>query len=111
MTRDAGSNLSQEIFHMQLTMLSRLVAHPCLKGLSSLRSYGGFLPAEGRTSGMTCCLVVPIPCSLEFLPGIFWIRLSFFQSCSSQIKAEKGTDGAKQHDSPFSWSLSFGDGT
>lgn len=96
MTRDAGSNLSQEIFHVQLTMLSRLVTHPCLRGLSCLRSYGEFLPAEGT---MTCCLVVPIPCSLEFLPSIFWIRLSLFQTCSLQVKAGKGTDGAKGHDS------------
>lgn len=63
-------------------MLSRLVAHPCLRSLGSLRHCGDFLPAEGT---MICCHLVPIPCGLEFLLDIFWVRLSLLQLCSLQV--------------------------
>jgi len=88
---------------MQFTMLSRLVAHPCLSSRSSLRSCGDFLPAEGTVIG---CHLVPISCSLEFLPDIFWVRLSLFQFCSLQVKAGKGTQsrmGLRDTTVPFRW--------
>ena len=88
---------------MQFTVLSRLVAHPCIRSLSSLRSCGDFLPVEGTT---ICCHLVPIPCSLEFLSDILWIRLALFQLCSLQVKAGKGTEsrtGLSDTTIPFKW--------
>lgn len=74
---------------MQFIMLSRLVAHPCLKGLSSVRTCEDFLCAE---AAVIYCHLDTIPCSLEFLFDIFWIGLSLFQICILQVKAGKGAE-------------------